>query len=514
MEKSSDKTVRNLVIVSYDQLNPDSGVFDGFDAARDAVFMAETAADFTDVWSHKVRIAFFIAAMRHFRDELRRQGISVIYRELESGIPSLEEALATIAAEIGPQAVISTRGGSYDRQQELEAAARQAGSELEIRPDNHFLCPRDWFENYRRNRKSLRQEYFYREMRRMHNVLMDDGHPAGGDWNYDKRNREHFGKAGPADVPVPTRFSPDRVTRAVLSAVEKTFPNHPGRLDRFDWPVTREQALVALDDFIANRLPDFGTYQDAMWTGEPYLYHSRLSGALNLKLLGPMEVVRAAEEALARRQAPLNAVEGFVRQILGWREYVRAIYWSFMPEYRERNALGADQELPAFYWTGETDMACLHACIGQTLEVGYAHHIQRLMVTGLFAMLLGVKPRRVHEWYLAVYLDAHEWVELPNTLGMSQFGDGGLMASKPYAATGKYIGRMSNYCDVCRYNPSCRTGANACPFTVLYWDFLMRNEPMLQSSPRMRLQLRNLDKVDDSSKREIRSAADRLREGL
>ncbi|MBY0376048.1 MAG: cryptochrome/photolyase family protein, partial [Bryobacteraceae bacterium] len=319
--------------------------------------------------------------------------------------------------------------------------------------------------------------------------------------------RAAFGKQGPGTVPPPLAFPPDRTTRDVLALVRQRFASHAGSLDHFSWPVTPAQARAALDDFITHRLPFFGAHQDAMWTNEPFLYHSRISAALNLKLLDPREAIAAAENAYRRHDAPLAAVEGFIRQILGWREYVRGIYWRFMPGYADGNALDAHQPLPAFYWTGDTEMNCLRDAIGQTLRHGYAHHIQRLMVTGLYALLLGVEPQQIHEWYLAVYVDAVEWVELPNTIGMSQFADGGLMASKPYAATGKYIQRMSNYCDGCRYDPAERTGDRACPFTTLYWDFLIRNEAKLRATPRMEMQLRNLDRLSPAQKSLIEEKA-------
>jgi deoxyribodipyrimidine photolyase-related protein len=340
-------------------------------------------------------------------------------------------------------------------------------------------------------------------MRQRHGILMDGKNPAGGQWNFDADNRKSFGKAGPQNVPPPKRFSPDSITQDVINLVSTEFSGHPGSLESFGWPVTRAQSLLALRAFIEQRLPLFGLYEDAMWSGEAWLYHSHLSCALNLKLLNPREVVQAAEDAYHNGHAPLAAVEGFIRQILGWREYVRGIYWTQMPDYLEHNALGASSELPAWYWTGETDMACLKDAIGQTLEHGYAHHIQRLMVTGLYALLLGVKPQSVHGWYLSVYVDAVEWVELPNTLGRSQFGDGGLMASKPYVASGKYIQRMSNHCTGCKYDPAQSTGAAACPFTNLYWDFLMRHEALLNRNPRMTMQLRNLARLDEPTRKAI-----------
>ena len=293
--------------------------------------------------------------------------------------------------------------------------------------------------------------------------------------------------------------------------VNARFAEHPGDLGNFDWPVTAADATLALKDFIEHRLAGFGAWQDSMWTAEPWLFHSRLSAAMNLKLLNPRAVIAAAERAYRDSRAPLASVEGFIRQILGWREYVRGIYWRFMPGYLEMNALGADQPLPKWYWTGDTDMVCLRDALGQTLSLGYAHHIQRLMVTGLYALMLGVRPREVHEWYLAVYVDAIEWVELPNTLGMSQYGDGGLMASKPYIATGKYIQRMSNYCAGCRFDPAEATGPRACPFTTLYWDFLLRHEPMLRKNQRMAMQVRNLARLDDGRRDAIHKQAGNLR---
>ena len=299
-----------------------------------------------------------------------------------------------------------------------------------------------------------------------------------------------------------------------MAVVEQHYGDHPGQLDAFDWPVTRDEALEALDDFITTRLPRFGQYQDAMWSGEPWLYHARLSAALNLKLLHPREVCEAAVRAWREGEAPLAAVEGFVRQILGWREYVRGLYFHRMPGYLDDNALDANLPLPALYWTGDTDMRCLAETVGDTLAHGYAHHIQRLMVTGLFALLLGVRPREVHQWYLAVYVDAVEWVELPNTLGMSQFADGGFMASKPYVASGKYIDRMSNYCQGCRFDPAQRTGPRACPFTTLYWDFLDRHRARFATHPRLKMQVRNLDRLDAPSLSALRTQAASLRQDL
>jgi deoxyribodipyrimidine photolyase-related protein len=310
------------------------------------------------------------------------------------------------------------------------------------------------------------------------------------------------------------RFEPDTTTRAVLDLVNTRFAAHPGSLASFDWPLTPEDAEVALNDFIEHRLPLFGQYQDAMWTGEPWLYHSRISAAMNLKLLDPRRVIAAAIEAYQREQAPLAAVEGFVRQVLGWREFIRGMYWLRMPAFLEDNALDAHEPLPGFYWTGDTDMCCLSESIGQTLEHGYAHHIQRLMVTGLFAQLVGVEPKQIHAWYLAVYVDAVEWVELPNVLGMSQYADGGRMVSKPYVASGKYIERMSNYCAHCPFDPAKATGPKACPFTTLYWDFLAQHRTSFERHPRTALQWKNLARKSESEITDIRGAAATLRARL
>jgi len=516
--------MRNLVIVLGDQLDRGGAAFDGFDRTSDRVWMAEVAEESTHVWTHKARIAVFLAAMRHFRDTLAAEGIAVDYTELaatpRAGEPaSLAAALAASLAAArkarrAPKKLVVVEPGEWRVRQALEAAARAAGLPLEIRTDRHFFTTTDEFAAHAQGRKQLRLEYFYRPLRTKFGVLMDDGEPAGGAWNYDAENRGAFPRTGPGKLPAPRRFEPDGVTRGVLDLVAARFAKHPGSLDHFDWPVTPADARAALDDFLVHRLVNFGRYQDAIWTGEPWLWHSRLSQALNQKLLDPRDVVAGAERAWRKGKVPLEAAEGFIRQVIGWREYVRGVYWKFMPEYLDRNALGAEAALPAFYWSAETEMNCLRDAIGQTMQYGYAHHIQRLMVTGLFAMLLGVKPQEVHRWYLAVYVDAVEWVELPNTLGMSQFADGGLMASKPYCATGAYIDRMSNACRGCRYDPKRASGPEACPFTTLYWDFLARHEKLLAGNQRMTMQLKNLSRKEAGELRSIRRQADQLKTTL
>lgn len=505
--------LRSLVVVLGDQLDLDAAAFDGFDPAQDAVWMAEVAAESTHVWSSKPRTALFLAAMRHFALALAQAGRPLHYTRLdaEDNAGSLEAQLRRDIGRLKPARLVLTAPGDWRVWQALKSVAAAAGVALDVREDRHFFVTVREFAAHAKGRTSLRMEYFYREQRKRHGILMRGDEPAGGQWNFDSENRASFGADGPGFVPARARFAPDAVTREVLALVGERFASHPGRLDSFAWPVTREQALLALEAFIEDRLPLFGRYQDAMWPDDPWLYHAHLSAALNLKLLNPREVVAAAEQAWRRGQAPLASVEGFIRQILGWREYVRGIYWTQMPGYATRNRLDARLDLPGWYWTGDTDMACLRDALAQTLSHGYANHIQRLMVTGLYALLLGVQPQQVHAWYLAVYVDAVEWVELPNTLGMSQYADGGLMGSKPYVASGKYIDKMSPHCRNCRFDPAQRSGERACPFTTLYWDFLMRHEAMLAQNPRMALQVKNLARLDDAEKQAVRDQAAAIR---
>ncbi|QIM53446.1 cryptochrome/photolyase family protein [Hydrogenophaga crocea] len=500
---------RHLVVVLGDQLNRDASAFDGFDPALDRVWMCEAAEESTHVWSSQQRTVQFLAAMRHFAQALRGEGLPLHYETLREG--GLADALREAIAHWRPARLRLTQPGDWRVLQALRAAA--GDTPLDITEDRHFLCSSARFAAHARGRRQLRMEFFYREMRREHGVLMDGDQPCGGAWNYDADNREAFGPNGPGFLPPPTRFEPDAITREVIALVQQRFADHPGQADPFGWPVNRAQALQALQVFIDERLPHFGRWQDAMWTGEPWLYHAHLAAALNLKLLNPREVIAAAEAAWRGGRVPLESAEGFIRQILGWREYVRGIYWLRMPDYAEQNALAAPHDLPAWFWTGDTPMRCLADAIGQTLRHGYAHHIQRLMVTGLFALLYGVQPQQVHAWYLSVYVDAVEWVELPNTLGMSQYADGGLLASKPYIATGRYIERMSDHCRGCRFDPGQRTGERACPFTTLYWDFLLRHEARFASHPRLALQVKNLARIGPAEREAIVARADAVRAG-
>ena len=499
------KSLRHLVVILGDQLNLDASALADFDPTQDAIWMAEVMQESTQVQSSKQRSTLFLSAMRHFAQAIQDKALPLYYTKLDDAGNA-----GTLAAELdkaiqasSPQQLVMTAPGEWRVLQSLRSVAKKNNLALDIRDDTYFFSTVREFAEHAKGRKQLRQEFFYRELRQKTGILMDGKKPVGGQWNFDEDNRGSFGKAGPGLLPQALRFEPDPVTQDVMKLVNEKLASNPGNLNSFGWPVTREQALKALESFIQHRLPFFGLYQDAMWEGEVWLYHSHIASALNLKLLHPKEVVKAAEGAYEQGHAPLPAVEGFVRQILGWREYVRGIYWTQMPEYLERNEFQASAHLPAFYWTGETDMACLRDAISQTLNHGYAHHIQRLMVTGLYALLLGVAPKEVHAWYLGVYVDAVEWVELPNTLGMSQFADGGVMASKPYVASGKYIDRMSNHCKGCRYNPALSTGETACPFTTLYWNFLNQHVDVLAKNPRMLMQLKNLNRLSTEDRHAI-----------
>lgn len=513
MAKAYEEKVRHLIIVLGDQLDAESAAFDGFDPARDAVLMMEVWEEATYVPQHKIRLVLFFSAMRHFRQALAEKGHTVHYAALDDDTNrgSFGEEVARWVNKTRPEKLVVCKPGDFRVETALKETAAAASCDLEIRPDRHFICALEDFEAHAEGRKTLVLETFYRDMRRRHDVLMEDGKPVGGAWNFDKENRESFGSDGPAHIKAPRSFRPDDITRNVMEMVERRFPDSPGSLEHFDYPVTRDQARAALRDFIDHRLCNFGTYQDAMVSDAPYLYHSRLSCVLNLHLLDPREAIEAAVAAHHAGDAPINAVEGFVRQILGWREFIRGVYWLKMPDYADLNALDADLPMPAFLWTAETEMNCVRQSVGQLINHAYAHHIQRLMVLGLFAMLLGVRPYDVHRWHMSMYADAVDWVSLPNVLGMSQYGDGGIVGSKPYCASGNYINKMSDYCADCRFNPKAATGDDACPFTTLYWDFLSRNRQRIQGNRRMGFQLKNLDRKDDAERRAIRDRAKTLK---
>ena len=503
-----------LIVVLGDQLSLGLSSLRVADKARDVVLMAEVADEASYVRHHKKKIAFLFAAMRHFAAELEAAGWTVRYVRLDDkkNGGSFTSEVKRAAREIKASGIVVTEPGEWRVAEIIGVWEGEAGVPVRVLPDDRFLCATGEFAAWAAGRKSLRMEFFYREMRRKTGLLMDGEEPDGGRWNFDAENR----KPAKADlfIPKPLRFTPDDMTRDVLDLVGKRFDNHFGELEPFWFGVTRADAEKQLRHFLKTGLAQFGDYQDAMLLSEPFLYHSILSLYINAGLLDPLDVCRRVEKEYRAGRVPLNAAEGFIRQIIGWREYVRGIYWLKMPEYVEQNFLRATRPIPDFYWTGETDMACLRAAVGQTKAEAYAHHIQRLMVTGNFALLAGIEPKQVHEWYLAVYADAYEWVELPNTLGMSQFADGGLLGSKPYAASGNYINRMSDYCGSCRYDVKKRTGAGACPFNALYWDFLDRNTDKLSTNPRMTQMYatwRKFSKVDqDAVRRDAKAFLDGL----
>ena len=490
--------MRNYVLVLGDQLDRSSAAFDGFDPAVDTVWMAEVEEEATYLKQHKLRIALFFACMRHFRDELRGRGHEVHYHEQTADRSadrgrSFREVLRQDVREHKPEQLIVVRPGDYRVLEHLTAEAESLGVPLEVREDRHFLCSLDDFNAWADGRSGgLLMESFYRHMRAETGLLMDGDEPVGGQWNLDHDNRESFPKSGPENPSRPHRFTPDEITQRVCEMVAERYADHPGSLENPILPVNRSQALAMLRDFVERQLPKFGTYEDAMWTDEAFLYHSRLSAALNLKLLNPRDCLEKAVAAYEAGEAPLNSAEGFVRQILGWREFVRGVYWRFMPDYADRNGLDATGDLPGFYWTGETDMECVRQAMGAVLDHGYTHHIQRLMVLGNLALNLGTHPYRFHEWHVEMYLDSVDWASLPNTLGMSQHGDGGVVGTKPYCASGNYIHKMSNFCGNCRFNYKKSTGDDACPQTVFYWDFLARHEDRFADNRRMKFQIANV----------------------
>ena len=506
--------MKTLRLVLGDQLSRDLPSLTDLDPDKDLVLMAEVMSEVTYVKHHKRKIAYLFSAMRHFAESLGKDGIAVRYRRLDDAdnAGSLAGEVAAAIAVFAPDRIVVSAPGEYRLADEMAGWQARFGLAVDIRADTRFLCSLGDFAEWAEGRKSLRMEFFYRDLRRRYQVLMEGDEPIGGKWNYDADNRQPP-KAGLA-VPPPSSFAPDAITAEVLALVEARCADHFGQLAGFDFAVTRDQALHVLDQFIAERLPLFGTYQDAMIEGEPWMYHSHIGLYLNAGLLSPIEVIRVAEAAYHRGDAPLNAVEGFIRQILGWREFVRGLYWLKMPAYAEANFLQATRPLPDFFWTGNTDMNCLAQSIQQTDVLSYAHHIQRLMVLGNFALLAGLSPQAVNEWFLVVYVDAYEWVVMPNVSGMALFADGGYLASKPYAAGGAYINRMSNYCKNCRYKVTEKSGEDACPFNYLYWDFLDRHREKLGNNPRLGMIYRTFDKMAPEKQAGVNADAGRFLAGL
>lgn len=494
-----------LIPVLGDQLSLDLSSLRDVDRAEAVVLMMEVADEATSVRYHQQKIAFLFSAMRHHADALRKAGWTVDYVKLEDdgNTQSFDGEVKRALARHGSTRVVTVEAGEW---RVLDAQPGWGGEvAVDVLPDDRFLVSRAWFADWAEGRKRMLMEDFYRLMRKRTGLLMDGDQPAGGQWNFDQDNRKPPAKG--MTYPDMPRFAPDEITQGVLALVARRFGNHFGDLEPFGWAVTREQALTCLDVFVNERLARFGDFQDAMVAGEDGMFHSQLSALINCGLLGPLEVCEAAQAAWQRGDAPLNAVEGFIRQIIGWREYVRGIHWIAGRDYAQRNHLGAMRDLPDFYWTGETDMRCMAQAVGATKRNAHAHHIQRLMVLANFALLAGLDPHQVHEWFLIVYADAYEWVETPNVIGMGLFADGGLMASKPYAAGGAYINRMSDYCRGCKYDVKKRTGEGACPFNSLYWDFLARNRALLGKNHRLLRMYDGWDRFDADEQARINAQA-------
>lgn len=511
------QTVR-LNIVFGDQLDADSALWDDM-GSDDRVWMAEVPEELAPP-SHQKRLVFFLSAMRHFAEALRERGYEVDYQALAER-PSKREpksfwdVLERTVSDRRPKSLRVVLPGDHRVLVGLERFASEFDLPLEVLPDRHFFVEPEAFSRWASGRKELVLEHFYRKLRKDRDVLMDGKEPVAGAWNFDGDNRKSFGKAGPPEFRRLPPIEPDGITEEVIGLVKRRFAEHPGDTEGFDLPVTRADALRWLDFFIEHQLPEFGRWQDAMAASDAILLHSRLSAPMNVKLVSPAEACEAAIQAYRDGKAPINSVEGYVRQLLGWREFVRGVYWHHMPEYAEKNALGCeDRDVPSFFWDGKTDMACVADSMRSLLRYGYVHHIHRLMVLGLFAQLLGVHPYRFHAWHMAMYLDAVDWVSLPNALGMSQYGDGGIVGTKPYVATGKYIQRMGPYCRDCRYRVTEAAGDDACPFTTLYWDFLARHGDRFRKNRRMALQVKNVDAKDEEELSQIRKRARGLKTAI
>lgn len=507
-------TIRNLILILGDQLDKDNAALLAGDPRKDALLFVECRQEASHVSSHKHRTVLFLSAMRHFAAAQKDKGWTVYYFDLTQELGTIAEGIETILETNRVDHLWAVEPGEWRLKAALTSLADDRDLPLQLFDDTHFLVDHDQFEAWAKGRKQLTMEYFYREQRKRLDILMDDNEPQGGAWNFDEDNRKSFPKSGPPDLPAIPKFTPNDITKDVIAAVDKYFPDHPGRTDNFFWPVTREQALQALGSFIDERLPNYGRYQDAMWQSEPFLFHALISSAINIKLLNPREVTEQVVAAFNNDEndLPIAAVEGFVRQIIGWREFIRGVYWLKMPDYKSLNHFGHEQPLPDWFWTGETEMNCLRQSIGDTLENGYAHHIQRLMIIGNYATLAHLSPQAVCDWYLGIYVDAVEWVELPNTLGMALHADGGIVGSKPYVASGSYINRMSNYCGNCKFNVKERVSENACPFNSLYWDFMQTYRETFGKSPRMSMVLKNLDRWDKQHVTAIQQRAAALRD--
>lgn len=469
------------------------------------------------VLHHQQKIACFFEAMRRFAKMLEQSGHRVHYIRISDPMNThtLDGNLNYLIKQHQATSWAYQLPDEYRLDKQLELLATTLSLPCSIADTEHFLSARNELQMQFENKKQVLMESFYRNMRKRYNILMEAGEkPIGGKWNFDAENRKPYkGKEA-----LPVSNSPINKLSEVKDDMLNAELNFFGEMenDTAYWPLDRAQALQVLNDFIQNGLALFGTYQDAMKTGKDFLFHSRLSFALNVKLLHPMEVIKAAEQAWERSPSvySLATVEGFIRQILGWREFVRGIYWWKMPHYSMLNFFENKRKLPSWYWTGNTKMHCLKESIQGSLKNAYAHHIQRLMITGNFALLAGIHPDEVDAWYLGIYIDAIEWVEMPNTRGMSQFADGGFLGTKPYVSTANYIDKMSDYCGHCAYDKKLKTGKNACPFNSLYWHFYERNRSLLEKNPRIGMMYQLLNKMDEAEKNKLLQHAENLLSNL
>lgn len=504
-----------LCLILGDQLSLSLDALQALDKHSDHIMLAELYTETHYVKHNKLKIALLFSAMRHFAKQLRDEGFHVDYYDFtatKDHHQSFTDVLRAQLSQHSYQQVICTEPGEYRVLNEMKRWQQELAVDVIIKSDNRFYFTlaqmHDWFSE----RKEPRMEHFYQFARKQTGLLMETGKPIGGRFNFDKENRN----AWQSDTPLPPmlKHEQDDITEQVLTLVEQEFTDFPGKLVHFNFAVNREQALAALRHFIKHKLADFGRFQDALADNNNTLFHSLLASYINIGLLLPQEVCEAAIEAYQTQNAPLNAVEGFVRQILGWREYVRGLYWYEGESYKKHNALNAQTPLPNWFWDGKTNMRCMQKAIGHSLDDAYAHHIQRLMIIGNFSLIAGLNVTEVCDWYLAVYIDAFEWVELPNTLGMALYADNGKLASKPYAASANYINKMGNHCSSCRYNPKLVTGVKACPFNALYWDFIQRHQERFAKNPRMALMVKQWQKKSSADQHAITQWAATLIEKL
>ena len=503
-------SVGRLHLVLGDQLDVENSLIRSLDPKNDAVLMLEVAEESQHVRTHIQRTLFFLTAMRHAARKFKKLGYRVEYVSLDDpeNQGSFQKEIARALKRLAPQHFSAARPGSHRVLQQIHDGASASRATLEIFEDPHFILTPDEFAAWAKGRKTLMMGHFYQWIRKKMDILMDGTKPVGGKWSFDESNRGAF-KSAPT-APPPWIAQADPLAEATLKTIQQQLPDLEGQLTDDRWPATRPEALQQLRQFIQERLPEFGRWQDAMWTGENFLWHSHLAPALNIKLLNPREVIAAALKAYESGLAPLESVEGFVRQVIGWREFIRGVYWLKGERYRNLNALEANRPLPEAYWGQPSSLRCLSEAIQSVLQHGYSHHIQRLMITGTFSMLAGCDPREVRDWYLGMFVDGVDWVTTPNVIGMSQWADEGIIGTKPYAASGRYVQRMSNYCRDCSYSPGEKIGPTACPMTTLYWSFLDQHRDRFASNTRMKMMLRNLDRLDAGELKQVRKQASTL----